>query len=237
MSRVIKFFIVSAIPLVLLITLFLFWTDRPIPDMSATVVDTVALATNTVLETSVTTQPSTTTEIIPPSEIRLATPADLPTIPALSTEKTTEILPETATPTSPQPVKLTSLIHSLTNVTRTKHNRADIVFDEKLSVLAKARSEEMIRLEYFSHTSPSGCDVQCRFTNSDYMTQSWGENLAEANGYQHSSNQELAAMFMQWWLQSDEHRDNLLSPTFTHEGIGVAVKGDRTVVTVIFAVP
>ena len=135
----------------------------------------------------------------------------------------------------PSPTKLVELIHSLTNMSRAQNNLANLAFDARLSELAKERSEEMIRLRYFSHTSPGGCDLKCRFTSSSYSALSWGENLAESTSYQMMSQDEIAQMFMQMWLKSASHRDNLLSDKFIQQGIGIAEKDGRIVVTVVFA--
>jgi uncharacterized protein YkwD len=108
-------------------------------------------------------------------------------------------------------------------------------YDSTLAKLATQRSQDMANNDYFSHTSPDGCDLACRFKKSDYATLSWGENLAEYSDYASLSESDLATLFSDKWIESSAHRKNLLSKDFTNEGIGVAVKGKRIVVTVIFA--
>lgn len=137
--------------------------------------------------------------------------------------------------TIPASLSLVELLQSQTNTSRIQNNLTALAMDSQLNQLAKSRSEEMIELRYFSHTSPNGCDLKCRFTNSNYTALSWGENLAESTSYEMMSRDELAKMFMQKWLKSDGHRDNILSEKFTHQGIGVAQTADRIVVTVVFA--
>jgi len=235
MRSLIGLSIVTTTLLVILGTLFLFWTPTSHKDMTATVINTPALASEKPPEPELVTEP-TTTEVSTPTEITTATQEDV-TAPTKPPTKTTEVTKVVPPPTPSQPADLVTILHSLSNTSRGQRNLADLTFDTKLSALAKERSQEMIDQHYFSHTSPDGCDLRCRFTNANYETFSWGENLAESTSYQMLSNRELAEMFMESWLKSSGHRDNLLSAKFTHEGIGVAVKSGRVVVTVIFATP
>jgi uncharacterized protein YkwD len=103
--------------------------------------------------------------------------------------------------------------------------------------MAKVRSEDMLNRNYFSHTSPDGCDLACRFKSSRYPSLTWGENLATFDDYTALDEGSLANSFITDWTSSDTHRQNLLSTTFTHEGVGVAVKDNKIIVTVIFARP
>ena len=128
-------------------------------------------------------------------------------------------------------------IQTLSNNARSKGNLSAFVFDAKLAQLALDRSEDMAKNNYFSHTALDGCDLECRFKNSEYDTLTWGENLAEFEPYSTITASKLASELVEEWLQSSEHRRNLMSSEFTHEGIGVATFGNRIVVTVIFAKP
>jgi uncharacterized protein YkwD len=203
--------------------------------MTATAVNTTTLADNKAPEPALVTE-STTTATNTPTVIPADKPKEIIATPKqpISTPATKLQVP---TPSLPTPTDLANLIHSLTNAAREQNNLVDLTFDTRLSVLAKERSQDMINQNYFSHTSLSGCDLHCRFTNSNYKTLTWGENLAESTSYNMLSTQELANMFMESWLRSSGHRDNLLSKKFTYEGIGAAIKGNRVVVTVIFATP
>ena len=234
MKSIISFSLVAATLLVILFTLFLLWTPTSHKNMTATVINTPALASNKAPEPALVTE-STTTEASAPIKISTTPPEVVLTSPELQTE-TTEIIKVVPPPPTPsQPTDLVTLLHSLSNTSREQNNLANLTFDTKLSALAKKRSEEMLDQHYFSHTSPNGCDLQCRFTSASYESFAWGENLAESTSYQMLSSRELAEMFMESWLKSSEHRNNLLSKQFTHQGIAAASKGGRIVVTVIFA--
>lgn len=254
MRRTLIFSLVTATPLVILATWFLLWSHTPTFDLSASAINPTAQELTKPTETSDDIQPATTTEVIAPTQATNEVTASNEVtgeVTALHKITATQRVETTATPkpptetapaikevprqTPPTPTHLDDLLHSLTNATRAKNNRSELSFDTSLSSLAKERSEEMIRDNYFSHTSLDGCNLQCRLSNSGYETLSWGENLAESTSYQMLSNAELADMFMQSWLKSSSHRDNLLSQKFTRQGIAVAQKGGRIVVTVIFS--
>jgi uncharacterized protein YkwD len=128
-------------------------------------------------------------------------------------------------------------IQTLSNKARSEANLPSLAFDAKLAQLAIDRSTDMAKNNYLSHTALDGCDLECHFKNSGYETMTWGENLAEFEPYTTVSASDLAQELVKKWLQSSEHRRNLMSSEFTHEGIGVATSGKRIVVTVIFAKP
>lgn len=126
-------------------------------------------------------------------------------------------------------------IHSRTNITRSQNHLPALHYDAGLAAIALAHSEDMVADEYFSHTDRSGCDLACRAKTLPYQTVYLGENLAQYTQYQTLSESELAATFLDMWLKSGEHRDHIYSGAFAREGIGVATKGDRIVVTVLYA--
>ncbi len=142
-------------------------------------------------------------------------------------------------PTLPTPKvttsRLAASIHSLTNNERTDNDLPSLLFDTALAKLAKARSEDMIALNYFSHTSLQGCNLECAFKSAGYISKYGGENLAEMTSYASLSDQQLSQSFVHDWLKSSGHKENLLSSKFTSQGIGVASNGKRIVVTVIFS--
>lgn len=126
-------------------------------------------------------------------------------------------------------------IHSRTNTARSQKGLATLSVDPTLAAIAQSRSEDMIKNNYFAHASTLSCDIACRFAKLNYVTLTYGENLAEYEKYQTLSENELAATILHMWLNSPSHRANLLSPKYNREGIGVAAKNDRVVVTVIFS--
>jgi uncharacterized protein YkwD len=130
---------------------------------------------------------------------------------------------------------LTNEIHALSNAARAKEKLPPLTFDTTLAQLAIERSTEMAQLQYLSHTSPSGCDLECRFKKSGHDSSAWGENLAEYEPYSTTDPDKLARTLVGMWINSSEHHRNLTSSEYTHHGIGVATFDNRIVVTVVFA--
>jgi len=176
----------------------------------------------------------------------LITDATADDVPTPAAEPPTEPIPALPNKPAPETVpspsdfslqKFVRNIESESNLLRSAIDLPDLVLDARLSQLAKERSDDMASRHYLSHVSPEGCDLECRFTNSDFPSRTWGENLSTFEPYDSLDPEQLAKRIAKDWLASKGHRANLLSSTFTHQGIGVAFDGDQIIVTVLFARP
>jgi uncharacterized protein YkwD len=132
---------------------------------------------------------------------------------------------------------LTSEIHRLTNVERERAGVSTLGHDNALAAIAKKHSEDMAKHNYFSHIAPNGCTLTCRINEAGYTARAWGENIAWRSSSKLPEAKELAAYFVNQWMNSDGHRHNMLSGNFTHEGIGLAQIGNKVYATVNFANP
>ena len=168
------------------------------------------------------TQPSTTK----PVTTRPATTKPVTTQPATTKPATTQ--PATTKPATTQPPLTTKpavtsntlCIHleadeqtMLTLINRERTNRGlhQLTLDTRLRTAARAKSEEMILLNYFAHQSPvygSPFDMMAYF-GVDYTKA--GENIA-MNTCVESAHAAL--------MNSDAHRKAILSPDYTNIGIG-----------------
>ncbi len=132
---------------------------------------------------------------------------------------------------------LAQRIHALTNAERAKSDLPALAYDGVLAQNAASYSARMQAEDFLDHVDPDGCNMTCRFAADHYVARYWGENLARWRSSYEPSLDELATYFVREWVKSSSHRDNLLSPNFTHEGIGVAIDGNEVFVTVHFAEP
>lgn len=101
---------------------------------------------------------------------------------------------------------------NLVNSERQKAGLAPLKVDLDLSRVARIKSQDMRDNNYFSHTSPtygSPFDMMRSFGIS-YRTA--GENIALHSSVESAHN---------GLMNSDGHRANILSPNFTHIGIGI----------------
>lgn len=111
---------------------------------------------------------------------------------------------------------LESAMVDLVNTERAKVGLEALKVDSELTRLARLKSADIVKLNYFSHTSPTyGSPFEMmRAAGVPYSYA--GENLAAA------SSLELA---LDGLMQSTGHRDNILRREFTHIGIGVVEGG------------
>jgi uncharacterized YkwD family protein len=106
----------------------------------------------------------------------------------------------------------------LTNQERAKNGLPALQVDTALSKVAREKSLDMQRNNYFSHTSPtygSPFDMMKKF---GITYKAAGENIAKG---QRSPEEVVNA-----WMNSEGHRKNILSSNFTHIGVGHVADGN-----------
>ncbi len=106
----------------------------------------------------------------------------------------------------------------LTNAERTKQGLPALKIDTELSKVARIKSEDMQKNNYFDHNSPtygSPFDMMKKFGIS-YT--SAGENIAQG--------QRTPEEVVQAWMNSAGHRANILNNSFTHIGVGYVENGN-----------
>ncbi len=134
-------------------------------------------------------------------------------------------------------VDVARLITDATKKLRTGQSLPIYTPDTQLAASAKKYSVKLLQGNYLAHIDTSGCDLTCRFSESGYQASSWGENLAMMEYDEEPSAEYIANYFMTQWQKSAGHRKNILSPTFTHQGVGVSVQSGKIYVVVHFALP
>lgn len=142
------------------------------------------------------------------------------------------------------------LIQRGINHERAARNLPPLIWDAPLNEIAQARSNDMIRRAYFSHEDPQQGTVafQDLIRSQNYHFLLAGENIAEIKNqgslvpsgltvYARYGPGEIAEQFVVGWINSAEHRENIINPHFRKTGIalGVSVDGTRIVATQIFS--
>lgn len=105
----------------------------------------------------------------------------------------------------------------LTNQERAKNGLDPLKVDVELSKVAREKSADMARNDYFSHNSPtygSPFDMMKQYGIS-YRTA--GENIAKG--------QRTPEEVVNGWMNSQGHRENILNAEFTHIGVGYVEDG------------
>ncbi len=148
-----------------------------------------------------------------------------------------EVVPVVQKNTDRFSASLIEYIHAETNRERVKRGLAPLVYDAVLATNATTYSSNMLTNNFLAHVDLTGCDLTCRFAKSKYIADWWGENIAQWRSSYSPDYQEVGEFFMREWLKSAGHKENILSPNFTREGIGVAYENGEVIVTVHFSQP
>jgi uncharacterized protein YkwD len=109
----------------------------------------------------------------------------------------------------------------LMNAERTARGLGRLQAEPLLGRVASSYARQMVRGRFFDHTSPGGSTMLARIRATTYLRDvaSWsvGENLAWGSGSLATPRATVRA-----WMQSPDHRANLLDRRFADVGIGVA---------------
>jgi len=128
----------------------------------------------------------------------------------------TELIP---TPANIAEVRAATLC--LINRERQQHGEAPLSENLRLLAAAQGHSEDMVSRDYFSHTTPTGEPFDARILASGYVTHSQaymlGENIDCATLYLATPAATVTA-----WMNSPEHRENILNGEYRETGMGVA---------------
>jgi uncharacterized protein YkwD len=111
----------------------------------------------------------------------------------------------------------TDLINEI-NKQRAAYGVRELVMNHEASRLARYRSEEMVALEFFGHSSRI-------YGEPDEMLLRFGVPFASL-GINIAMGQENASEVLNAWLSSAPHRENLLNENFTSVGVGLAFDED-----------
>jgi uncharacterized protein YkwD len=113
-----------------------------------------------------------------------------------------------------------------------------LAIDPELTKIAEMRARDMAKKNYLAHAAPDGDTSASLLMKDDAKWQGLlGENLA-AQHYVKESGVDadaFAARFLDEWMKSQPHRENLAYPAYDRTGVGAAVNGDTVYVAQLFA--
>ena len=125
---------------------------------------------------------------------------------------------------------LEAQILNLINSVRAQHGLGQLVVVQSLTDIARARCQDMISRGYFSHYTPEGTTFFNIMRNNGISWSNAGENLGNSNPASYGT----PNAFINAWMNSASHRDNMLRGHYKYVGIGIVDGGGRRVVTTIF---
>ncbi len=128
-------------------------------------------------------------------------------------------------------IGLSSLLEQ-TNEERGKQSQAGLSLNSQLTTAAQAKAEDMAARNYWSHDTPDGTPPWTFITKAGYNYQNAGENLA----YGFTSSNAV----VQGWMNSTEHRGNILNQQYGDVGFGIASSknfqnsGPQTIIVALY---
>ncbi|UCE42998.1 MAG: CAP domain-containing protein [Candidatus Aminicenantes bacterium] len=108
----------------------------------------------------------------------------------------------------------------LLNKERTARNLSPLNFSQDLRAVATGHSTDMASQQYLTHLSSSGKSYLDRMVDSGLFFIEIGENVAVSDTFD-------AAFIHQGFMESPEHKDNILNPRYDTIGIGVVLSKDQ----------
>jgi len=115
----------------------------------------------------------------------------------------------------------------LVNESRTKQGISVLEENKILDQIAQDKLNDMIKNDYFAHTSPQGVNPWEWFSKNKYDYKYAGENLAI--GFSEVEDQHKA------WMESETHRKNILNDKFQEIGVAVGageIHGQLSIIVV-----
>ena len=109
------------------------------------------------------------------------------------------------------------------NDERTRRGLKPLKFSPRLAVVARGHSYDMAIRHYRDHNSPEGSTPADRVRGVGVECSAVGENIYVDDYHKLEA---LGERALKGWLDSPEHRANLLSADFIETGIGIARSND-----------
>ncbi|WP_080874858.1 CAP domain-containing protein [Oceanobacillus timonensis] len=104
-------------------------------------------------------------------------------------------------------------IFDISNIMRDQHDLPQLEWDDQVSLVAYDHSKDMYENDYFSHDSLDGDGLKERLEERQVAYVAAGENIA--------AQYPDAPAAMEGWLNSESHREALLSDEYSYLGVGV----------------
>jgi uncharacterized protein YkwD len=111
------------------------------------------------------------------------------------------------------------LMLALINQDRRTYQLAPLALDQRLSVVARRHSVDMMQNNFFAHTSPTAGDLTARLKAAEIVLKASGENIALDTSVRRAERN---------LLESPQHRKNILSADFDRVGLGIVADANGT---------
>lgn len=124
------------------------------------------------------------------------------------------------------------------NGARREHGLAPLQLTETLNRAAQQHATDMVENDYYAHVSPGGVTPRDRFlTHGGSQDKLTAENIARCSGCPSEPTVERVQSFHQGWMESPEHRENILTQGLAGFGFGIAAEDGEVYAVQTFAGP
>ena len=150
-------------------------------------------------------------------------------------------LAQRASPPQIRTADVERVVHDRINDQRVARKLSALGADRLLSAIARAHSEDMAKRNFFGHKNPEGADPTARAKHAGYechkefgriVRDGLAENLYE--GSLLPTMNDIVRASVRDWMNSPEHRRNILEKRYDRSGVGVAISGNRIYITQLF---
>lgn len=129
-----------------------------------------------------------------------------------------------AIPSAEKILELEKSLFALINAKRSEIGLPTLFWSDDVARIARLHSENMAKFSFFSHRGLDGKMVDDRADQLGITKwKAMGENIAYNRGFR-----DPIATVVEKWMESQGHRENLLSNRWKDSAIGIAVTGDGT---------
>lgn len=166
----------------------------------------------------------------------IATPTPTPTAAPPGAAPPAPVAARPARPAPPLPPPVSAVggaagvEFSLVNQDRAANGVAPLAWSSALARVAQYRAQDMLNRNYFSHYDPS--TGQLAFLE---LFRQWGIGYTTAGENIAWSTSPSMAGINTMFMNSPEHRDNILKGAYHRIGVGVASNGAKTMVVEVFS--
>jgi len=122
---------------------------------------------------------------------------------------------------------------SLTNDVRAARRLAPLEPSFPLAGVARRHSQDMLDRGYFDHRTPEGLRSSDRIARSGLEFDATGENIYMVRDAT-SSPVNLASAMVKGWMNSRDHRANILTPDYRVVGVGIVATPRVVLATQLF---
>lgn len=208
--------VISCLLLITASPIHAWWFDSAKPDRSVTPTHQSGLVLSPIIKSVI---PQFILEPLVVEEVEVPPTVEATPTPTSNSVVITPITPApTTTPEPKSAIKQTSIAEEMlkaVNNERSRHGLRALRLNTQLSNSAQAYAVKMQQLNFFSHTGPNGDSLRERNEAAGYTSWRWmGENIA----YGQTSVDEVVTA----WMNSKDHRENILSSDAQELGVGYA---------------